>query len=255
MCYRHDARPPVAPLAGAAIDSERIVLRAADGARFMAFAARGERSGGPAVVVLPDLRGLAPFYEELALRLAEHGIDALVIDYFGRTTEPGSPRDEGFDAQPHAMATTPVGVAHDVRAAVTFLRERGARGRPLFTLGFCFGGAYSWLQAAAGHGLAGAIGFYGKPVDFRIGKDGGSPIDHVGEYACPVLALQAGIDEAAPPEAVAAFERALADARVPHEVVTYEGAPHSFFDRYQERYQAASDDAWRRALEFIETHS
>jgi len=88
----------------------------------------------------------------------------------------GSPRAKGFDVQPHAMATTPVGVAHDVRAAVSCLRDRGVEGRSVFTLGFCFGGAYSWLQAAAGHGLAGAIGFYGKPVDFRIGKDGGSPI-------------------------------------------------------------------------------
>lgn len=255
MCYRHDARPPIVPLAGAAIDSERLILCAADGAKFMAFSARGENSTGPAAVVLPDLRGLAPFYEELALRLAENGIDALAIDYFGRTTELGSPRGQGFDVQPHAMATTPVGVAHDVRAAVSYLRDRGVEGRSVFTLGFCFGGAYSWLQAAAGHGLAGAIGFYGKPVDFRIGKDGGSPIDHVEEYSCPVLALQAGIDDAAPPEAVAAFEQALTDAQVIHEVITYEGAPHSFFDRYQKRYQAASNNAWRRTLEFIEKYS
>jgi carboxymethylenebutenolidase len=42
---------------------------------------------------------------------------------------------------------------------------------------------------------------------------------------------------------------------VEHEVVTYDGAPHSFFDRKQEEFAAASDDAWAKVLAFIEAHS
>ena len=51
----------------------------------------------PAIVILPDVRGLHPYYEELALRFAEAGIDALAIDYFGRTAGIDTPRDDTFE--------------------------------------------------------------------------------------------------------------------------------------------------------------
>ena len=53
---------------------------------------------------------------------------------------------------------------------------------------------------------------------------------------------------------IAAFAEALEAAGVEHEVVTYEGAPHSFFDRKQHEFAEAADDAWRRTLDFIERH-
>jgi carboxymethylenebutenolidase len=63
-----------------------------------------------------------------------------------------------------------------------------------------------------------------------------------------------GADQAITAEDVAAFEAALQEAGVEHELVTYEGAPHSFFDRKQEEFAEASEDAWRRVLEFVERH-
>ena len=53
----------------------------------------------------------------------------------------------------------------------------------------------------------------------------------------------------------AAFDEALTAAGIEHEIVTYDGAPHSFFDRKQEQFRAASDDAWARTLAFIEHHA
>jgi dienelactone hydrolase len=52
-----------------------------------------------------------------------------------------------------------------------------------------------------------------------------------------------------------AFDRALGEAGVEHELITYDGAPHSFFDRRQDDFADASADAWRRVLDFIERHS
>jgi carboxymethylenebutenolidase len=52
----------------------------------------------------------------------------------------------------------------------------------------------------------------------------------------------------------AAFAEALSAAGVEHELVTYDGASHSFFDRKQEDFADASDDAWRRVLDFIDRH-
>ena len=64
-----------------------------------------------------------------------------------------------------------------------------------------------------------------------------------------------GADAGIPVEDVRAFERALEAAGVEHEVEIYDGAPHSFFDRKFEEFAAASDDAWRRVLAFVERYS
>jgi carboxymethylenebutenolidase len=63
-----------------------------------------------------------------------------------------------------------------------------------------------------------------------------------------------GADPAIPAETVAVFDQALTTAGVEHEVVTYDGAPHSFFDRKYDDFADESADAWKRALEFIRVH-
>jgi carboxymethylenebutenolidase len=70
-----------------------------------------------------------------------------------------------------------------------------------------------------------------------------------------VLALIGGADQAISADDVAAFDAALAAAGVEHEVVVYDGAPHSFFDRKQAAFAGASADAWRRVLAFLDEHT
>jgi carboxymethylenebutenolidase len=244
MCYTDDSLPPLPPVVGgAASDHGDIHLTASDGNRFMAHFARAAEPIGAGMVVMPDVRGLHHFYKELAQRFAEAGIDAVAIDYFGRTAEDG-PRDEAFEFRSHVEKTTPEGIAADVRAAVEYLRvEDGVDS--VFTVGFCFGGAHSWRQAAAGHGLAGAIGFYGGPSRAR---------DVVPEMRAPLLLLVAGADHT-PQEEFHRFDTELTEAGVPHKMVVYEGAPHSFFDRTFAEHQEAADDAWRQMLDFVKENS
>jgi carboxymethylenebutenolidase len=240
MCYTDDALPPLPPVVGgAASDHGDIHLTASDGNRFMAHFARAAEPLGAGMVVMPDVRGLHHFYKELAQRFAEAGIDAVAIDYFGRTAGDG-PRDESFEFRPHVEKTTPEGIAADVRAAVEYLRVEDGVGS-VFTVGFCFGGAQSWRQAAAGHGLAGAIGFYGVPSRVR---------DAIPEMRAPLLILVAGADHT-PQEEFHRFDAELTEAGVPHKMVVYEGAPHSFFDRTFTEHQEACADAWRQMLDFV----
>jgi carboxymethylenebutenolidase len=249
MCFDVDSSPPVPVIAGAAVSHDGLELEASDGNRFAAFVATPDEPAEVGVVVLPDVRGLYRFYEELALRFAERGYLALAFDYFGRTAGVAK-RENDWDYMEHVRQTTRTGVQNDVRACVEELRRRGARA--IFTVGFCFGGRNSWFAAAAGHGLTGAIGFYGMPGE-RNGQMG--PAAFVDQMECPVLALQAGDDANITAEHNQMFERALTEAGVEHEVVTYDGAPHSFFDRKYDEFAQASEDAWRRVLEFIEQHS
>ena len=248
MCFELDSAPPIPAISGAAVSHRELELEAAGGNRSAAFGAEPDEPTGACVVILPDVRGLYRFYEELALRFAERGHRAVAIDYFGRTAGVGK-RGEDFEYQEHVAKTTPEGIQADVRAAVEWVRGEGCRA--IFTVGFCFGGHHSWLSAAGGHGLAGAIGFYGVPGQ-RGGRPG--PIQRAGEFEAPILALQAGADANITTEANEEFDRALEQAGIEHEVVTYEGAPHSFFDRKQEEFQDASEEAWNRVLDFIARH-
>ena len=241
MCFDLDSSPPIPVISGGAVAHEDLELTSRDGTRFAAFAASPDEPNGIGVVILPDVRGLYRFYEELALRFAERGYAAVAIDYFGRTAGVAK-RGDDFEYQEHREQTTPEGIQADIAAAVDYLRSHGARS--VFTVGFCFGGRYSWLSAAGGHGLAGAIGFYGRP-----------PLESVGEIAAPILALQAGADQNISADDNAAFDAALDAAGVEHEIVTYDGAPHSFFDRKQEEFADASADAWSRVLAFLEKNS
>jgi carboxymethylenebutenolidase len=249
MCFDLDSVPPVPVIAGAAVSHEELVLTAADGNRFAAFLATPGEPARTGIVILPDVRGLYRFYEELALRFAERGHAAVALDYFGRTAGAES-RSDDFEYMPHVERTTLEGIQADVAAAVAKLRELGATS--IFTVGFCFGGSNSWLAAASEHGLAGAIGFYGSPTRERGGP---SVVALAAEFECPILALQAGADQHITAEDNAAFEQALTDAGIEHEIVSYEGAPHSFFDRKQEEFAEASDDAWTRVLAFVTRHA
>ena len=251
MCFERDSLPPIPVISGAAVSHDELVLEAGDGNRFAAFAALPDEAARAGVVILPDVRGLYRFYEELALRFAERGYAAIAFDYFGRTAGVGK-RDDDFEYMPHVQATTADGIQADVAAAVEWLRMR-AGADTVFTVGFCMGGRQSWLSAAGGHGLAGAIGFYGRPGRGQDGAPG--PVQRAPEMACPILALQAGDDRNITADDNAELQRALEAAGVEHELVTYDGAPHSFFDRKQEEFAAASDDAWQRTLAFIDRHS
>jgi carboxymethylenebutenolidase len=246
MCYSDDARPPLPPIGGAAADQGDMTLTAKDGTKFMAYFARAAKPTGAGMVVLPDVRGLHHFYKELAQRFAEAGIDAVAIDYFGRTAGIGD-RSERFEFMPHVEKTTQENIAADVAAAIAYLRSKdGGAVKSVFTTGFCFGGSSSWNQSALQSRLDGAIGFYGRPPRSE---------PYVSKMKAPLLMLVAGADAATPMDVFNAFDKELTVAKVPHEVHIYEAAPHSFFDRTFEQWKDASDDAWRRILAFVKKHS
>ncbi len=252
MCHEPTARPPRPPIAGGAgpSDASDLILEAADGNRFLAFSARAKDPDEPGIMILPDIRGLHPFYEDLAVRFAEAGVNATAIDYFGRTAWDET-RPEDFDFMAHVKQLTPDGVGEDTLATLAYLRSpEGGGAQRVYSVGFCMGGRISFNQAWRPHGLAGVIGFYGGPQGMGP-DDETAPVKLAPQYRCPVLGLFGGADKAIPVQEVERFRRTLDDAGVENEIVVYDSAPHSFFDRSFEEHRSACDDAWARMLRFI----
>ncbi len=250
MCFDTDSRPPLPPIRGGAIDGGNVTLTSHDGTAVPAYAARAETPSGAGIVIIPDVRGLHPYYEELALRFAEAGVHAVAVDLFGRTAD--SPRrGEGFEHEPHVKQLNWESVREDVAAAVAHLNDP-AGGQPdrTYSTGFCLGGRISFLQATTGLGLSGVIGMYGWPTGpHRSGLP--APADEAPRFACPVLAVFGGADAGIPAEARDEFVRAMDAAGVEHRTVVYGGAPHSFFDRKAADHADASAAAWDEMLRFM----
>ena len=181
-------------------------------------------------------------------------MDAVAIDFFARTANTDD-RGESFDFMAHVPQTKPETLQADVAAAAAHLRAPAGRAvRSLFSVGFCFGGALSYLQAASGLGYAGVVGFYGG----RSGSAGGRIVRSRSTRSvvhAPVLSILGGADEGIPQSDVDAFDAACRKAGVKHDATVYPGAPHSFFDRKQTEFLEASTDAWKRVQGFIRSNT
>jgi carboxymethylenebutenolidase len=249
MCYDDNARPPLPPGANGHAHGEELVLTAADGNQFAAYLARPSQPTGAQIVICPDVRGLHRFYKELALRFAEVGITALSIDYFGRTAGLTA-RNDDFEFWPHVQQLQAPGLIADIRAALASLES----GKPAFVVGFCLGGSISILSSTEELGLSGAIGFYAG-LSRQLAGSSAPILDLSVKVRNPFLGLFGGADQGISVEQVHTLDENLDQAGIEHQIVIYEGAPHSFFDRRATEYAEASSDAWEKMLAFIQQHS
>ena len=220
--------------------------RGDDGNRFAAFEATPDRPTGIGIAILPDVRGLSRFYEELALRFAERGYTAIAFDYFGRT---GVGKREDFrvpGARPADDDCRRTGRPGRRDRPAAGGEQRRVHRRVLLR------GRQSWLAAAEARPARRdrVLRASGPAQDGTPG-----PTQRAGELEGPILGLMGGDDAAIPQADVDAFDRALDEAGVEHEIVVYPGAPHSFFDRKQEQFAEASEDAWARVLAFLRKHA
>jgi len=253
MCFDLDSQPPLRTSPDPGVAGTHEVVSGEDGNLFRTYGATpartpdGEIGRRAGVVVLPDVRGIYPFYEGIAIDLANHGYHAIVVDYYGRTAGAGE-RPDDFDAGSHVMRTTRDGVAADVRAAAEVLRTNGAAS--VAAVGFCFGARHAFWASAPEFGFSGVVGFYGFPG--VGGPLGPGPTQHADRLAAPILGIFGGADDHIPASEVEAFGRALTVAGVDHEIEVYPGAPHSFFDIKHDEHAEASVDAWRRTHRFLD---
>jgi carboxymethylenebutenolidase len=242
MCHDHDSRPPAPPRSGDVAERGVLTLTSADGTEFSAAYAAPATEAGVGVVVLPDVRGLHPYYVALAERFAETGAAAVAIDWFGRTAgvcDASGTRPEGFDWPAHVPRTAAGSIDADIAAAIAYLRSRTREDLPVVTVGFCFGGSHSWRQAGGDLDVAGCVGFYGRPAVVGAAAE---------RAHLPVVMLIAGADAATPVADQLLLADTMRAAGAEVDAVVYDGAPHSFFDRAFGEWEEACRDAWEHVL-------
>lgn len=189
----------------------------------------------PAVVVVHENRGLNPYIEDVARRLAKAGFIALAPD--GLTSVGGYP---GNDEQGLALQqkVDPTKLMNDFFAAVEWLMHHDASTGKVGITGFCYGGGVANAAAVAYPELGAAVSFYGRQPG----------ADEVSRIQAPLMLHYAGLDTRIN-EGWPAFEQALRANGKVYEAHVYPGVNHGFHNDSTPRYdEAAATLAWDRTL-------
>lgn len=192
----------------------------------------------PAVVVVHENRGLNPYIEDVARRVAKAGYIALAPD--GLTAEGGYPGndDKGRELQ---QKIDPVKLMNDFFAAVEFMQKHPDATGKVGITGFCYGGGVSNAAAVAYPELACAVPFYGRQV----------PAQDVPKINAPLLLHYAELDTRIN-EGWPAYEEALKANHKVYEAHIYPGVNHGFHNDSTPRYdEAAAELAWKRTLDWF----
>jgi carboxymethylenebutenolidase len=238
----HAARPSAEDVEWAVRPTREIVFRGPGGRKLMGAWATAVRPRG-GVLVIHENRGLNDSIRAIAGRLAGSGYSALAIDLLSEEGGTGSFADE-FEAMAALGAAPESRLVADLKAGVTEIRRR-LPGKKVAATGFCFGGGMTWrLLSSRESRLAAAVPFYGAFPDG--GNLAGAKAAVLGIYA----ALDARVNATRP-----AAQAALRKAGLRHEIVTYPGVDHAFFNPTGARYDAAAAAAaYRRLLAWFGTH-
>lgn len=123
-------------------------------------------------------------------------------------------------------------------------------------LGHCWGGRVAWLGACNNAAYKACIVFYGGRVKIAFADNGTPPIELADRITCPVLGIFGNEDQGPSPADVNDYEAALKEAGVTYEFHRYDGAGHGFQDFHDpNRFRKAqSDDAWQKAIAFLDQH-
>ncbi|WP_145506474.1 YghX family hydrolase [Yersinia alsatica] len=193
----------------------------------------------PAVVVVHENRGLNPYIEDVARRVAKAGFIALAPD--GLSSVGGYPGndDKGRELQ---QQIDPTKLMNDFFAAIEFLMASKETTGKVGITGFCYGGGVANAAAVAYPELAAAVPFYGRQAKS----------EDVPRIKAPLLLHYAELDtniNAGWP----AYEEALKAAGKTYEAYIYPGVNHGFHNDSTPRYdKAAADLAWERTIAWFQ---
>jgi carboxymethylenebutenolidase len=207
------------------------------------YLARPSKNGKqPVVLVIHENRGLNPYIEDVARRLALTNFIAFAPD--GLTSVGGYPGNDEKGAEAFRKVDGKK-MTEDFVAAAKWLKARSDSTGKLGAVGFCFGGGIvNQLAVRLGKDLNAGVAFYGRQA----------AVEDVPKISAPLLLQYAGNDQRIN-EGIAAYEAALKANNKVYQVHMYEGKQHGFHNDTTPRYdEEAAKLAWSRTLEFFNKH-
>ena len=196
----------------------------------------------PAVIMIHEFYGLNESIVSKADLLAEDGYLVIAPDTFRGSTTSWIPR-----AIYQVISTRPDDVNADLDSVYAWLESQpDVDANRIAIAGFCYGGRASLTYSLHNNRLASTVIFYGSPeTDPAVLRS----------LPAPVLGIFGEADQSIPVEEVNAFEAALVEAGIPHEITIYEGQPHAFVhDADGIRAGGAQGEAWNQMLAFLDAN-
>ena len=208
-----------------------------------AYVAKPGGSGPfPAVIMIHEFWGLNESILSKADLLAQEGYLVIAPDTFRGSTTSWIPR-----AIYQVISTKPENVNADLDSVYAWLAsQQSVDNNRIAIAGFCYGGRTSLAYSLHNNQLAATVIFYGSPeTDPAILK----PLPG------PVLGIFGSADRSISVEQVTAFDAALTEAGVPHEITIYEGQPHAFVkDAAGIEAGGAQGEAWQQMISFLDAN-
>jgi carboxymethylenebutenolidase len=209
-----------------------------------------------AVVLLPAIAGLNQYVADRAGDLSGCGYTVVVVDYFSRgEPAPDLSSPDRIDAAVAALDDRRV--LGDIASSLHWLAGQGIPRERVGVLGLCVGGSYALLAAGQTEGPACAVAYYGQlRYPQRTARRPVDPMEAAADLRVPVLGHFGEMDRLISAQEVGDFGARLRAAQRHHELWTYAGAPHAFDEWFRPAVfrPAASAEAWRRTLVFLDWH-
>jgi carboxymethylenebutenolidase len=208
-----------------------------------------------AVIVIQEAFGVNDHIEDVTRRVAAAGYHALSPELFHRSGERAVvPYDDVQQAIGHIQKVTNDAILLDVDACIKHLHEQGFTNHQIGIVGFCMGGRVTFLVAARRE-IGAAVGYYGGMIVSSPFPGIEPLVGEAGSLKTPWLGIFGEADQGIPMSDVAQLTKALEDAKVDHDVITYPGADHGFnCDDRPVYHEEAAKDAWPRTLAWFQGH-
>lgn len=218
-----------------------------------AYISRPDSAGpSPAILIISDVFGASPFYQEMAGRLAHEGYTCLLPDFFFRVGPLAQMTGEA--AMARAAKLRDDSTLADIDAALSYLSEQDdIEPKAAGVMGFCMGGTLALATAERNSNTGATCVFYGFPVNRRPspGREL-SPITDVARIQAPLIGFWGDQDAGVGMENVQRLDQELNRLNKDYEIIIYPGAGHGFMARRSEADTAAAEDAWPKMLQFFD---
>jgi Dienelactone hydrolase and related enzymes len=204
---------------------------------------RPDADKAPLILILHDWDGLTDYEVERAHMLAREGYQVFAADLFGAGIRPTENKDKAQHTG--ALYKDRDKLRRLMNGAIAAAKKQGANALQVVAMGYCFGGAAVLELARSGAPLQGFASFHGG-LATPEGQD-------YSQTKGKIIVFHGTSDTAITMQDFSTLATELDKAEIPHEMITYGGAPHGFTVFNSESYRFEADThSWQRFLRFIE---